>query len=111
MSINPYLSYGNNKKKDLLKKLLTQKTTNPPIGNTKRGFSIPLGNWIREDLKEVIWESISSKNFITTYDINLSELSQLYKLHQENKVDAKWQIFTLYVLAEWKKRMDAYKLI
>jgi asparagine synthase (glutamine-hydrolysing) len=111
MSINPYLSYGKNKKKDLLKKLLAQKTTNPPIGNNKRGFSIPLGNWLREDLKEVVWESISSKKFVDNYDINLKELSHMYQLHQENKVDAKWQIFTLYVLAEWKKRMDDFKLI
>jgi asparagine synthase (glutamine-hydrolysing) len=58
LTIDPMLSYGPNKKKEILKSSQNEYFPSMPDDNIKRGFTIPLGNWIRTGLKEKFEEAI-----------------------------------------------------
>jgi asparagine synthase (glutamine-hydrolysing) len=96
LQIDPMLSYGPNKKKEVLKTNLLQQIPNLPDDNVKRGFSIPLGNWIREGLHEKFessLESLAAKEDIFKIDA----MKQMLSTHNAGE-DLKWPLFTLYSL-------------
>ncbi len=103
LKIDPKLSYGENRKKEILKNLLNSHIKDAPISNIKRGFTIPLEQWLREDLKKPVFDEIFNSNFISCFKISEQELQKIWKEHQNERKDHKWFIFTLYSLAVWFK--------
>ena len=64
--------------------------------NVKRGFSVPLGNWIREGLYEqfeLSFNELAAKDNI----FEEKAMKQLLLSHNEGQ-DLKWPLFTLYAL-------------
>lgn len=96
MQIDPLLSYGPNCKKQVLKLNLLNICPNIPDDNVKRGFTIPLGNWIREGLYD---QFESALNELAAKDNIFGEkaMKQLLLSHNEGR-DLKWPLFTLYAL-------------
>lgn len=59
IKIHPNLSFDWGSKKMLPKKMLRKYLPDAPISEVKRGFSIPLSKWLREDLKTHLrWYSL-----------------------------------------------------
>ena len=63
MQIDPMLSYGGGKKKQVLKNLIVEEFPEMPDDNIKRGFSIPLTQWIKEHLRSVFEEKLLSGKY------------------------------------------------
>ncbi len=99
LTIDPYLSCKDQKKKEILKTLLRSKTGHTPNDKFKRGFSVPLDKWLREQLKQPVYDTLLSDSFITTFDIDKEKLQNILNVHKSKKADMKWPIFTLYALA------------
>lgn len=98
LKIDPLLSYGPNQKKEVLKTNLVQQIPHLPDDNVKRGFSIPLGNWIREGLHEKFsaqFEDLAARESV----FNESAMKQMLASHADGK-DLKWPLFTLYALTK-----------
>lgn len=93
LRIDPLLSFDLHKKKELLKKLLKQKYPTAPIDNVKRGFSVPFGDWLRNDS---FMESVRNKylNRLDKFGIQQPVLISMLNEQQKGK-DLKWAIFTL----------------
>jgi asparagine synthase (glutamine-hydrolysing) len=104
LKVDAYLSFGANKKKELLKKLLRRKLGDITIDNTKKGFSIPLTRWLREDIKQPVAEAIFDPSFLADFNINGSALETMWKEHMDGR-DHKWPIFTIFSLAKWKQSL------
>lgn len=104
LRFNPLLSYGPGKKKELLKKLLKSKTGLPQGTDKKRGFTVPLGKWIREDLKTPFEETLLDSSFLQTFGLKESGVLELLHSHQQGTSDHKWPLFTLYGLARWNQQ-------
>lgn len=99
LQIDPMLSYGPNKKKEVLKQNQLKRFPNLPDDNVKRGFSVPLGNWIKTGLHDKFEDSLntlSNKNPL----FKQREMSNMLKTHKEGK-DLKWPLFTLYALSKF----------
>lgn len=105
LKIHPNLSYGKTKKKDILKILLRKLIHQSPIDNRKRGFSIPLTQWLKEDLKNPVRHQIFNELFINAFNISSSELKLIWEEHQNGIKDHKWLIFSLYSLAIWFRNL------
>ncbi|MDN5211442.1 asparagine synthase (glutamine-hydrolyzing) [Fulvivirgaceae bacterium BMA12] len=101
--VDPLLSYGPDKKKELLKKLLRSHFPKAPIDNRKRGFSVPLDKWMREGLQQP-FQNLLIDNRKTHEDFNIdsARLSALFDQHQSGQKDNKWSLFTIYSLFKWK---------
>jgi len=105
LKIHPNLSFSKKNKKEILKDLLRFYLPNPPIDEVKRGFTIPLSKWLREDLKEVVGNSIFDAKFLTTFSINKNNLQKIWDSHQKGEKDYKWPIFTIYSLQQWHQNL------
>ena len=102
MEISLWLSYGGGKKKELLKQLLRKRCVGAPIDERKRGFSIPLSTWIKQDLKSTFQETLFDSQFLQTFGLDENGIKKLFENHSEGK-DEKWPLFTLFALANWNK--------
>jgi asparagine synthase (glutamine-hydrolysing) len=88
-----------------LRELAKDYLPNELINQPKRGFEIPLKNWIENDLKENIFDSLSggcySENFI---DKNFIQNLLRKKLYVSDEKRAK-MLWTMYCLEIWKKNL------
>lgn len=101
LQIDPLLSFGKNKYKNVLKKKLISYFPTIEPEKAKKGFSIPLRNWIQTDLKETFSDNLLAPTS-TFYD--KKEVEHLLKNHLSGEQDNKWALFTLYALNQSIKR-------
>ena len=95
LKIDPFLSYGAHKKKQILKDTLFKIYPNAPIDNIKRGFSVPLGDWLRENkFSESVSNSLLDGVLSSKYGVSNIEVKNILEEHK-NGIDLKWPIFTL----------------
>jgi asparagine synthase (glutamine-hydrolysing) len=97
LQIDPLLSYGAGQRKQLLKGILKNEFHGMEDDGIKRGFSIPLTKWIKEDLKPVFEEKLFNVNY-NDYGFEVSAIEAMMRDHCAGKHDYKWPLFTLYSL-------------
>jgi len=105
LSIDTHVSYSAQEKKLILKRLLGKFLPGNPMNNVKKGFTIPLGDWIRQKLKEPFADIILSKRLGDHFGFDAKEVNALFNRHMKGD-DCKWQLFTLYSLYLWKLKNE-----
>ncbi len=106
LKVSPWLSYGKGSKKKLLKRLLNNKLLGSPIDHQKKGFTVPLGHWMRKDLKGEFENRLMDRTFLDRMGLRETSVRNLFQQHQSGH-DFKWPIFTLSALSEWQRRIHA----
>lgn len=99
LQIDPLLSYGSGNQKQLLKDILSKRIPSVEEEKVKKGFSIPLSKWIREDLKEEFSSKLLESDF-TGLGFDKKQIEKLLNSHVKGEQDLKWPLFTLYALAK-----------
>ncbi len=100
---------GDVKLKGLKRKYILMETFKdilPPMlhNRSKWGFEMPIGAWLRKELKFLIDEFLS-RDFINKQDIFEYEvIDHLIKKHLSKKHDTSWQLWNLIVFQHWYKR-------
>lgn len=97
VKIDPLLSYGNGNKKQLLKNILYNKIPQIKDDGLKKGFSIPLSKWIREELKDKFQDNLLSGDYIK-FGLEKKNIEEMLSMHINKNYDFKWHLFTLYSL-------------
>ncbi len=92
--------------KYLLRKLAIQYLPAELINQPKRGFEIPLKNWIDNELKEVIFDYLSAsnnfyKNFVSHKFVE-NLLEKKIKISDEKRAKILWTLFSMEV---WYKKV------
>lgn len=67
----------------------------------KRGFSIPLADWLRGPLRTMATDVLTSKRFLDRGVVNPAGLRNLLNEHQQGRRDHNSMIWLLLVLALW----------
>lgn len=101
LKVDPLLSYGGGRQKQLLKDLLSKRIPSVKEETKKKGFSIPLSGWLRQDLKEVVRERLMDSD-LSKFGLEKKGIEKMLHHHFEGKGDLKWPIFTLYALTQLK---------
>ncbi len=101
LKIDPLLSYGGGRQKQLLKNLLSKRIPSVKEETVKKGFSIPLTAWLRQDLKETVSDQILQSD-MSDFGFEKKAVEKLLNNHFEGKADLKWPIFTLYALTRFR---------
>lgn len=91
-------------RKFIIKKLIENKLPNDIIYRKKKGFGMPIGEWIKKDLKKTIEEYLSEKSVKEMGLFNYSFIRELLDDHYSGKMDNRKQIWTLFVFAMWWKK-------
>lgn len=97
-----YRYYPGKKKRilrDVLKKYIPEEVFDQP----KSGFSVPLCDWIRKDLRKEMLEVLSDGNLKMVHNLNIPKFKKMLNDHMDGKVDNKSYIWRVYVLIKWMK--------
>src|SRR3989344_3542406 len=105
---NSYLFRGIHGKY-ILRKLASRYLPPRIAWRLKRGFSPPLGRWLREEFREIVWESI---DMLKPYQelINLEYCRTAARMHMSSAGNKglRDKIWSLIVLARW---LDEYRIV
>ena len=69
----------------------------------KGGFGIPLGEWMRRDLKDLFWEYLRPEALQGGLG-NPEAVAQLWQEHQAQKRDRFWELWNVFVAEVWRKQ-------
>lgn len=103
LTIDPFYCMKNGGRKYILKNLLSKFVAQDIITQEKRGFSIPLGVWLRGPLKKLAEEIIHNNNPALKSIINRRALLDYWEEHLTGKQDFKWGLWTLISLIWWSE--------
>ncbi len=103
--VPPNLKIKNLNKKYLLKKAGQKMLPSSIIRRKKQGFSIPLPIWLRSQLKDYVYELLSTKNIKTIGLFKPTEINFLIDSHMKNKRNFEKQLFAMMTFFIW---YDAY---
>jgi asparagine synthase (glutamine-hydrolysing) len=90
-------------KKHLLKESFKQYFPKDFLNKSKKGFGVPVGDWLRGVLKFELLSYIE-KSFVEEQNIfNYEVISKLVNNHVEGKVDNTIRVFTFFCFQKWYK--------
>lgn len=92
-------------RKYLLKKAMLQSNTLPReiLYGEKQGFTIPLKNWLRSDLKHLFDEHLNEKRINEIGIFNYQHVNKLIQQHLTYKKDNHRQLWAYIVFDMWYK--------
>lgn len=91
-------------KKKILREILKEYIPEEVFNLPKKGFSVPLGQWIREDLKEEVLGELTDEFLRSIPNLDIREVKRQIELHLSGKKDYSFTIWKLFILARWKRR-------
>jgi asparagine synthase (glutamine-hydrolysing) len=93
--------YIKNRKKRILRDILKLYIPEQIFNHPKKGFSIPLGKWIREELHDEFLINLSDDFLNKVHNLNVIHFKEMLKLHLEGSHDFSSYIWRVYVLSKW----------
>lgn len=91
-------------RKYILKKLMGGKLPHDIIYRKKKGFGIPIGAWLRTDLRAMAGELLSRESVTNTNVFNPEHIERLLRDHIEGRADNRKKLWTLMVFMMWWNR-------
>ncbi len=89
--------------KHIFKELMKDKLPKNIIYRKKKGFGVPLTQWLKNDLKNYMLEVLSEQEIIKTNLFNYNFVDSLIKDHLDNKRDNRKVLWNLIVFQNWHK--------
>ena len=78
----------------------------PPslLKRAKAGFEIPIGHWLKNDLKSLIFHYLSKKRIETQQIFRYETVRRLVSDLFDNRTDTSWMLWNLIVFQYWYDR-------
>ena len=99
-SLNGSWKIRDGEQKYLLKKLAAKYVDKDIIYREKKGFGVPLGDWIRNELKDLFDEYL----FIDNGFFDLTYVKKIYDEHLDGKVDNEFKLLRIFGFNYWYKK-------
>ena len=96
--------YKNGSGKNILKDILYDYLPKEIFDRPKSGFTVPLKNWFRDELKDFVYEILSEKNLKKIDDINTDYVKEMIENHMNGKENNYHQIWTLITYIKWMEK-------
>lgn len=103
-SLPPDLKVRNGVKKYLLKKVSGVLLPPEIVGRPKKGFSVPVGEWFRGGLREMLYDTLLSGSALRRGLFRPEAVTRIAKDHIEGKQDNREQLWNLLMLELWWRR-------
>ena len=84
----------------------------PPevLSRPKRGFDVPVGRWLRSDLKDAMREIITTQNFVTDR-LDREKLERMFSDHVSGREDQGRFFWALLMLNEWSRTIKRERFV
>jgi asparagine synthase (glutamine-hydrolysing) len=83
--------------RDILKEYIPEEVFNQP----KRGFAVPIGNWMRNELKEEFMTALNDDFLNKVPNLNVVKFKKMLEEHMSDKQSHTPNIWKLFVLSKW----------
>ena len=93
--------YKNGNRKRILRDILAEYIPKKMFDQPKKGFSIPLGQWIKNDLKDEISFYMTKEKLDQIPNLDQSKINKMFHFHIKKNVDYSMYIWRVYVLSKW----------
>lgn len=101
--------YQKGRKKRILRDILKEYIPEEIFNQPKRGFAVPIGTWIREELREEFESNLSDDFLNHVPNLNVSKFKKMFQDHLKGKADYSSYIWRVYVLSKWYQEFGFYK--
>lgn len=98
--------YKNGVTKKIVRDILSEYIPEQVFNQPKKGFAIPLGDWIRNELKDEILKCLNDEFLNSVPNLDIQKFKKQMNLHMENKYDYSFSIWKLFVLSMWYKQFN-----
>ncbi|MDB4483484.1 asparagine synthase (glutamine-hydrolyzing), partial [Akkermansiaceae bacterium] len=88
----------------ILKQVLEKYVPRSFFERPKMGFAIPLGEWLKNDLKDWAEEMLDKESMLADGYINPEPVHQLWGQHKEGKVDWSDKLWSVLMFQVWLKK-------
>lgn len=89
----------------LVKQVATRYLPQSVVGRRKAGFKVPLDTWFRHDLRDFVWDLVSSGESVTQTYLDAEAVSSLFRRHDERVADESIRIWTIASLEVWYRTL------
>ena len=89
--------------KHILKKTVSSYVPKEVIHRKKHGFSVPVGEWFRTDLKETVHELILGERARSRSYFDFRYIEKLWEQHQSRRFDHNLRLFSLAAFELWNR--------
>ena len=96
-------------KKFMLKYLLNEYIPNVKTSRPKQGFSMPLGNWLKNSFRDWAEDLLSSKNLALIEGLDHIKIKNEWKNFLESKNNSENRIWIVLILIDWYKNNISLK--
>ena len=96
--------YKNGEGKYILKDILYDYLPKEIFKRPKSGFTVPLKNWFRDELKEYVYTTLTKENLSKIDDINLEYVYKMIENHMNGSENNYHQIWTLITYVKWMEK-------
>ena len=90
--------------KYLLKKVAARLVPKEVVYRRKMGFGVPIGRWLREDMRPLLYETLLSDHSLNRGIIRPEMLRRYVEEHTGSKHDHAYKLWTLLMLELWFRR-------
>jgi asparagine synthase (glutamine-hydrolysing) len=98
---DPFDCMRNGTRKAVLRDTLARYVPATEIPTPKRGFAVPLGDWLRGPLRPLVEETLFQRPLYPAGLFNQQGLRAYWEDHLSGRRDCKWGIWTLLALQWW----------
>jgi asparagine synthase (glutamine-hydrolysing) len=104
VTLDSHYKYRGHTGKFILKEIMKGHLPNHVIERKKKGFNIPIGSWIRSDLKDLFTEKLLNGKLVESGLFKREGLAILLESHLSGQFDHRKKLWALLVLALWMEK-------
>jgi asparagine synthase (glutamine-hydrolysing) len=98
----------NGRGKDILIRALGDRLPPELLNRPKMGFAIPLAQWLRGPLREMLWDHLTGPRFLNRGIASPRFVRHLLNEHQTGRRDNRSWLWALLVLEMWFREFETY---
>lgn len=98
--------YVKGRRKRILRDILKEYIPEEIFDQPKSGFSIPLSDWIRTDLKQEFVTVLNDEFLNKVPNLDVKKFKMQFNQHMDEKRDYSTNIWKVYILARWYKEFN-----
>ena len=99
-----HFKYRNGKGKYLLRKLLTRYVPHEWVDRPKMGFGIPIGHWLKTELKELLSDYLSPAHLHQEGRLDSTIVSKTLQQHMSGQRNHHHRLWALLMWEMWRER-------
>jgi asparagine synthase (glutamine-hydrolysing) len=95
------------KGKQFLLRALGERLPAELLNRPKMGFGVPLADWFRGPLRELLWDHLTGSRFLDRGFVEPHFLNHLLREHERRRRDNSYWLWALLVLELWFRELEA----